>query len=117
MHCTPDTPIAPMTLLSETIGTPPSATLAPNVSTRSPTPPPATASSNTLVARRNSAAVRAFCSAMRTDESCALSSRCCITRLAPESTMAMATPQLFRVAQASAAAIAFLAASIEIGGP
>jgi hypothetical protein len=37
--------------------------------------------------------------------------------LAPESTMAIATPQLFWVAQASAAAIALLAASIEIGGP
>jgi len=39
---------------------PPSATLAPNVSTRSPMPPPAMASSNTFVGRRNSAAVLAF---------------------------------------------------------
>ena len=51
---------APTTLPPATIGTPPSATLAPKVSTRRPTPPPATASSSALVGRRNSAAVRAF---------------------------------------------------------
>jgi hypothetical protein len=74
-------------------------------------PPPATASCNALVGRRNSTAVRAFSSAMRTADNCALSSRCSITRLPPESTMAMATAQLFLVASLSAATIARLAIS------
>src|SRR5262249_33595783 len=81
----PDTPIPPTILPSAVIGTPPSATDAPNVNTRRPTPPPATASSSAFVGRRNSTAVRALASAIRTDESWALSSRCSITTFPPQS--------------------------------
>jgi len=79
--------------------------------------PPATASSSALVGRRNSTEVRALASAIRPEESCALSSRCSITRLPPESTTAIATHQLFFMASASAAAVALFATSNEMGKP
>jgi len=88
-----------------------------NVSTRSPAPPPATASSSALVGRRNSTAARALPWAIRIEDSWALSKRCRTMRLPPESTMAMVTPQAFFLASASAATIAFCAAADEMGGP
>ena len=50
-------------------------------------------------------------------ESCALSSRCSISKLPPESTIAIDTPHLLVAASASAAAMIFFAAAIEIGSP
>jgi len=117
IDATPETPMAPTILPPATIGTPPSATHAPNVNTRRPTPPPATASSSALVGRRNSTAVRALASASRTEDNCALSRRCNISRLPPESTIAIDTPHLFVVASASAAAMTFFAAAIDSGSP
>ena len=43
--------------------------------------------------------------------------QCSIRRLAPESTIAIDTPHLFVVASASAAAMIFFAAAIEMGSP
>src|SRR5262245_35769690 len=84
---------------------------------RRPAPPAANISCRALVGRRNSSAVRALPMAMSTDAVCTLSS---LTKFDSEpvvSTMAIATFQLFFLASASAAAIAFLAPSAEIGAP
>src|SRR6266853_2113658 len=116
-EATPDTPIAPIILPSAIMGRPPSARHAPKVKVLKPTPPPASASSSALVGRRNSTEVHALSSAIRPEESCALSNRCSITRLPPESTTAIATAQLFFTASASAADAALFAASNEMGAP
>src|SRR5262245_50571761 len=107
---TPDTPMPPTILPSTTIGMPPSISIAPRtVRYFNPTPPPAIASSSALVARRNSTAVRALPSARPFAARCEPSRRCSITAWPPLSTIEMTTFQLFCLAFASAAAIAFLA--------
>jgi hypothetical protein len=80
-------------------------------------PPCATRSSNTLVGRLKSSALRALSSATAIEPYCVLSSLCSITIWPVLSRMTMAMPQLFFMASASAAAITFLAASNPIGGP
>src|SRR5579885_1552582 len=65
----------------------------------------------------NCSAVRALPCAASAAESCVLSILWNITRLPPESRMAMATCQEFFIASSSAAAIARLAWSSVIGGP
>src|SRR6266516_4828810 len=97
----PDTPIEPTILPSTAMGMPPSAT----------------ASSNTLLGRRKSMAVRALPSAAAIEPYCVLSILCSITMWPVLSRIAIAISQLFFAASASAAAIAFLAASSEIGVP
>src|SRR5579885_2454476 len=80
-------------------------------------PPAAMASSSALLGRLNCSAVRALPCAASAAESCVLSILWNITRLPPESRMAMATCQEFFIASSSAAAIARLAWSSVIGGP
>jgi hypothetical protein len=86
-------------------------------SSRKPAPPPATTSCRALLGRLKSSAVRALPIAISTDPVCVLSSFCSITSDPVVSRMAVATGQLFLFASASDAAIAFLAASSDMGAP
>src|SRR5882757_2212895 len=98
----PEQPMAPMILPPSISGMPPRDAMASSRLKMYLKSNFCTASSNALVGRRNLAAVRALCSAMGIEASCAPSIRRKATRLAPESTTATLIGQPFLVASATA---------------
>src|SRR6187399_2015375 len=110
--------MAPTIFPPTTSGTPPSTGTAPSsASSRNPSPPAATPSWNTLVARLKRAAERAFAIATSTLPCCTSSIRSKYTSSPCVSTIAIAIVQLFFFASAIAAGAIFFAVSAVIDGP